>query len=365
MMLSQQRPRQAFTLIELLVVIAIIGILMALLLPAVQRARERARQNQCANNLKQIGIALQAYASTHRVFPPGAIMPDDFGPGYSCSTPYCTINRGRAGNMGASWLVQLLPMLDQENVYNAWNASLPIRSPQNATVIVQRLQVFLCPSDTGSSELFVAPFEDTDERLPMAKGNYAANFGATGWNFDILFVQRRPYTYGPFGQNFGASPDQISRNDGTTNTIAAAEIRRAFAGFGGRDVRGVWSIGVMGASAFAGRMDEPNDPDNATTPGQLKPNDPSPDLIPYCAPGDRNGLPCLEVPNENPLQFPHPRSMDQIAKSLQGAAPRSMHSSGVNVLMCDGSVRFMSDQINIGLFHALLTIKNKEPVDDF
>lgn len=360
---SARRPT-AFTLIEMLVVIAIITVLIALLMPAVQYAREAARQKQCLNNLKQIGVALHSYATAHRLFPPGCVMPDDFGPDYSCSTPECAINKGRAGTMGASWLVQLLPNLDQQVVFNAWNSNLPIRHPANATVVSFNNQMFICPSDTGSRELFQEAFENPAFDTPMAKGNYAGNFGATGWNFDILFVQQPPYTMGVFGQNFGAAPDVITRNDGTAHTIAAAEVRRAETGAGLADVRGVWTIGVMGAAAFAGRMDEPQDSDAPNVPGQLLPNDASPDLIPYCAMGDDVTLPCLEVRDENPLQFPHPQSMNQIPKSRQGAAPRSLHPGGVHVLMADGSARFLSENITPSLYHALLTIRNKEPVEE-
>ena len=349
---------------EMLVVIAIIAVLMALLMPAVQYAREAARQKQCLNNLKQIGVALQSYASAHRLFPPGCVMPDDFGPNYSCSTPECAINRGRAGTMGASWLVQLLANLDQQATYNAWNASLPIRHPANATVVAFNHGMFLCPSDVGSRRLFATPFVDPNYDARMAKGNYAGNFGATGWNFDILFVQRPPYTMGVFGQNFGAAPDVITRNDGTSHTIAAAEVRKTTIGSGARDVRGVWSIGVMGAAAFAGRMDEPQDSDAPNVPGQLLPNDASPDLIPYCSSRFKGDPPCLEVADENPPQWPRPTGMDGIPKSKQGAAPRSMHPGGVHVLMADGSARFLSDNITPSLYHALLTIRNKEPVEE-
>jgi prepilin-type N-terminal cleavage/methylation domain-containing protein/prepilin-type processing-associated H-X9-DG protein len=355
-----------FTLVEMLVVIAIIGVLVALLLPAVQYAREAARRKQCSNHLYQIGIALQQYTASHRVYPPGCIMRDDFGPTNSCSTPYCTLNQGRAGGMGASFFVQILPALGEELVYNAWNQSLPIRHPANATVVSYRVGLFLCPTDGSGLEFFTEPFDSPEPyNTRMAKGNYAGNFGATGWNWDILFVTAKPYTMGVFGQNFGAQPELISRNDGTSNTIAVAEIRRAPAGFGFNDVRGVWSLGVMGAAAFAGRMDEPTDTNDRSTPGRLLPNDPSPDLIPYCNSGADERLPCLTVPNENPPQFPHPPTMSAIPKSLQGAAPRSQHPGGVHVLMADGHVRFLADSIEEATFHALLTIRNKEPIGEF
>src|SRR6266487_2467467 len=97
--------RLGFTLIELLVVIAIIAVLVALLLPAVQQAREAARRSQCRNNLKQIGLALHDYHSTHNVFPPGYVA----GAAYP------------ATSNGWSWCAQLLPYLDQASLYHSIN----------------------------------------------------------------------------------------------------------------------------------------------------------------------------------------------------------------------------------------------------
>ena len=129
---------RAFTLIELLAVIAIIGILVALLVPAVQMAREAARRGACINNLRQIGLALASYESTHGVYP--------FGDGGG--TPPSFLPRWSAHS-------QLLPFLEQRDVYNALNfsglpwAHHPIYGAPNATGLLTELSVFLCPSDVG------------------------------------------------------------------------------------------------------------------------------------------------------------------------------------------------------------------------
>src|SRR5437879_3863735 len=127
--------RRGFTLIELLVVIAVIAVLTALLLPAVQQAREAARRAQCRNNLKQLGIAFHNYHGCFNVFPPGYV---------SGATYPATTN-------GWSWCAQLLPQLDQTPLYNSLNFSAPIESPANLPGAATSLSFLLCPSDLTDS----------------------------------------------------------------------------------------------------------------------------------------------------------------------------------------------------------------------
>ena len=164
-----------FTLIELLVVISIIGLLIALLLPAVQSAREAARRAQCVNNLKQIGIALHNYHGAINTFPPGYIdyqnnpnyTPDlDMGPGWG-------------------WAAMLLPFLEQQPLYNAINFSLGITvvsnpaSASNSTAVLTSLSVFQCPSDGYNPEPCIL-YDNTFSTpiATVAHSNYAA---VCGW----------------------------------------------------------------------------------------------------------------------------------------------------------------------------------------
>ena len=129
---TPRRPR-AFTLIELLAVIAIIGVLVALLLPAVQAAREAARRSQCVNNLKQIGLALHNYEGTHQALPPGYVSNfdatgTDLGPGWG-------------------WAAMILPQIEQTTTYSAINFSTNVEVPANLTARLVNVGNFLCPSD--------------------------------------------------------------------------------------------------------------------------------------------------------------------------------------------------------------------------
>jgi prepilin-type N-terminal cleavage/methylation domain-containing protein/prepilin-type processing-associated H-X9-DG protein len=128
--------RRGFTLIELLVVIAIISVLIALLLPAVQSAREAARRAQCVNNLMQLGLALQSYESAHEVLPPGVV---------SQTGPVLDQPKG----YGYGWLTQILPYCEMKNVYNHFNMKLGLYEPDNSTTRTNLVRGFLCPSDGG------------------------------------------------------------------------------------------------------------------------------------------------------------------------------------------------------------------------
>ncbi len=133
-MTPQRRAREGFTLIELLVVIAIIGVLIALLLPAVQASREAARRMQCTNNLMQLAIALQNYESSHEVLPPGVV--DTQGPIAAMPKGY-----------HYGWIVQALPYLDERVIYHNLNFTVGVYADQNTTCTSMAIDTLLCPSD--------------------------------------------------------------------------------------------------------------------------------------------------------------------------------------------------------------------------
>jgi prepilin-type N-terminal cleavage/methylation domain-containing protein len=140
-----------FTLIELLVVIAVMGVLMGLLLPAVQAARESARRMQCVNNLKQIGLALAHYESALGVFPPAYVAdPRAVGSAFGISYPDGGINTPP----GFAWGTMLLPYMEQSPLYASFNTNLPCWAPHNSTSARTKLAVFICPDALGGSDGF-------------------------------------------------------------------------------------------------------------------------------------------------------------------------------------------------------------------
>jgi prepilin-type N-terminal cleavage/methylation domain-containing protein len=183
------KRRKGFTLIELLVVIAIIGVLIALLLPAVQSAREAARRMQCTNNLKQIGLALHNYHDTHGRFPLGSTQ---------VATP--------VGPYRQPFLTALMPFLEQRALYESYNYHLSFQTENNATTRTYRVGVFDCPSDTPQT------FVNNGGNVTDVKGSYGVNWGQNTYGDQVLPA--------PFFLNYGATFAEI--RDGTSNNVADA-----------------------------------------------------------------------------------------------------------------------------------------------
>jgi prepilin-type N-terminal cleavage/methylation domain-containing protein/prepilin-type processing-associated H-X9-DG protein len=218
--------RRAFTLVELLVVIAVVGLLLALLLPAVQAARETARRSQCTNNLKQIGLALQNYHDSLRTFPPG----------YCAAMPYVDGATDTAPGWG--WAALILSQIEQEAVKGEVNYSVPLEHPANARAIQTNLAVYLCPSDSLPPEPF--PIADaTGNGLALAApSSYAACVGSDA--SDVC----DPLGLGVFYRNSGTKIGDI--RDGTSTTILVGE--KAWA-----NAQGTWTGAVRGGVCVRGR----------------------------------------------------------------------------------------------------------------
>jgi prepilin-type N-terminal cleavage/methylation domain-containing protein len=303
------RDRSAFTLIELLVVIAIIAALVGLLLPAVQSAREAARRAQCSSNLNQIGLGIHAYHDANACLPPGRVQ--GYDPRYSGPNPPCT-----SPIEDKSFLVAILPYLEQVPLYNSINQVTSIFSNENISVHSVSISAFNCPSDPlGGTVRDMIPdiLSQWVSGLPgvtrrMSYNNYQGCFGS----FDVIAVPRPPLcTVDAFlaaqanGVFTDVAPIRIaSVTDGLSNTACVAE--RAI-------------VPPQLLQIFDG--------DQLTALGWYIPGNPGDTLF--------TGF--------YPINMRKIASMAAIAKLTYGAS--SYHPNGVNLLISDGSVRFVQSSI--------------------
>lgn len=328
--------RRAFTLVELLVVIAIIGVLVALLLPAVQAAREAARRQQCQSNLRQLCLGLLNYESARGSFP----MAFEF-------TKTANPASLAANQIGPNWAIRTLPYCEQQSVYSridnsvvvpgAWTGQSPpqIAHANNAAVRTAPLEFFRCPTDSYNN----TPMEmgSGATLTQWARGNYASNAGN-----GPLYIRDRPDgsgdgIYGPnsdgwlnpkrrgaIGPNVAVRLKEIT--DGTSNSMLLGEVR---AGLTNRDQRGTWALGQAGASV----------------------------LFWFGSTGDANGPnTCREDSDDvnGPLIADKPLYVQECMPDFFGdnladqATSRSLHADGVNIGMADGSAHFISNSIEVG-----------------
>jgi prepilin-type N-terminal cleavage/methylation domain-containing protein/prepilin-type processing-associated H-X9-DG protein len=204
--------RAGLTLVEVLVVIAIIGVLVALLLPAVQSAREAARRTQCAHNLKQIGVACLNYHDTFRSFPSG----------YLASVPY---SDSVPTTPGWGWASLILPMMEERWLYGMIDFTLPIEHPHNS-VVKTVVAGYLCPTDDVDPVAFPVTDDQGATVVVAAPSSYAATVGSDDSEVDA------PTGNGIFFRNSGMRIAKIT--DGTSRTAMIGD--RAFA-----QVKGIWA----------------------------------------------------------------------------------------------------------------------------
>jgi prepilin-type N-terminal cleavage/methylation domain-containing protein/prepilin-type processing-associated H-X9-DG protein len=304
----RQTTRRAFTLIELLVVIAIIGVLIGLLLPAVQKVREAANRAKCLNNLKQLGVAMHNYHSTYEVLPAGAVY-----------------------EYSGSWMLLIMPFIEQQAVYAKY-PKWGDHATNNRDIPIQ-IALCTCPSDTPAK-----PGGHTYNGA--AYHNYAANFGNTAVvDPNGAAPMYTLNTYNGFtlaGAPFGyvKSERLTDITDGTSNTLMLAEVVQ-----GQRvDVRGFpwWGDGAAFVTS-------------------LRPNDSNPDLVTHSY--------CDGKPPNPPANCPG--QSDPNGYPIRAFAARSRHSGGVNVMFCDGSGRFITDAIDATTWAHLGTSQGGEVLPDY
>jgi prepilin-type N-terminal cleavage/methylation domain-containing protein/prepilin-type processing-associated H-X9-DG protein len=234
---STIRGRRAFTLIELLAVIAIISLLVSLLLPAVQMAREAARGTQCKNNLKQIGLAMQNYLDTMQVFPPGYIAGKDT---IADTTP------------GWGWAVMILPFMESSTVTGRLNCQMPIEDPSSKTGVAQLVPGFLCPSDLVPNGTF-AIASDPAGTMPIVDTTPCSYVGCVGNDGCEVDDNATPWN-GILYRNSRTSVEDIV--DGTSSTFLVGE--RAWA-----LVNGTW-VGTPNNAVIQGGKQNKMAPVTAT-----------------------------------------------------------------------------------------------------
>ncbi|UUO08916.1 DUF1559 domain-containing protein [Blastopirellula sp. J2-11] len=311
------RPHQSprgFTLVELLVVIAIIGVLIALLLPAVQQAREAARRMQCSNNLKQIGLALHNYAGTHGTFPLESYVSE-----YPDGNYYYN-----------SWIPCLLPYFEQSALANLYDQNYAFFDVKNQEAIETKLNVFECPSTPGGTQL-------TPELRYRDSSGFNIDSDRGGWTTDyagqrgIHSSTHAIYAPGAGSTNHlgvfgGGGTGRKFRDitDGTTNTIIVHE-SAGRAQWLHRDNGEL----ISANPEFGGWFD-------------------------YWAGPSAGWMYGFE---DDGVTKKGPRFINA---SNKWANPLSFHTGGIEVALTDGSVRFLSDTTNNNVFIALCTYSGGE-----
>jgi prepilin-type N-terminal cleavage/methylation domain-containing protein/prepilin-type processing-associated H-X9-DG protein len=349
--------RRAFTLIELLVVIAIIALLIALLLPAVQKVRTAASRMSCQNNLKQIALAALNYHDTNQQLPPAVLMPyakDGYDPTMDLKSPF-----------GPNWAVLILPYIEQGALFNSVNVNaypdttLTAGSSTNFASADRswralrgtKVPTYLCPSDPNNQ----VPYSDTANGPPeatWARGNYAATAGFQDFDHMANGLEKLSPVVDSHGMvlivgfpagatvlsspvmaaNYGAKVTDIT--DGTSNTALFNEVR---SGIQSIDPRGTWALGLPGASITNAGRDNTNPTPNNSLGGtgqtgfgdELQNCKPAPNGYWTGTIGSQDRMGCLTS-----------------GTIMTSAQARSLHTGGVNSVFCDGSVHFISNNIS-------------------
>ena len=310
-----------FTLVELLVVITIIGILIALLLPAVQAAREAARRMQCGNNMKQLALGMHNYHSSMAELPFGTMYWND------------KQRSGYAFCIDHGWYSQMGPFIEQQTWFDMINFNVPFTG--ETTNFNARKVLVAC---MGCPSCGLTVQHPNNELWHRYKGNYAVNFGNT--NYGQTTKSSIPFLGAPFKPKRSSRFDDIT--DGLSNTLLMAEIISTTDAPNSGDPASDWWGALSETSASEGGQ---------TFEGWLTPNSPAYDEVGKCPPTDGlNGIPgCTPIGEDYSTQYP-----------LQTFAARSHHPGGVNASLCDGSVQFFGDTIALDVWRALSSARGNE-----
>lgn len=310
--MNSRKRFRGFTLVELLVVIAIIGILIALLLPAVQAAREAARRSQCTNYQKQWALACHNFADVNTEFYPLGGMN---GGG--------TVEN-RKTYQRITWHIFLWPFMEQSTLAKQYDFNQGFYAGPNLALGRVQIPAYYCPSDKAGSE------QDHNDGYWRIMGNYVANMGNTHLHQNA--ADQAIYSGSPFGIRHMYRMSEMT--DGTSNTACFSEILIASPG-----------------KTDDNRGDILNDEGSPGFMSILTPNAKSPDQCRGCSANSQNTnhpdyriMPCTVIGANTEMQI----------------AARSRHPGGVNVSMCDGSVRFVSDTVAQNVWAAALSGKGGE-----
>lgn len=330
--------RAGFTLVELLVAIAIIGVLVAMLLPAVQAAREAARRTQCTNNLKQMGLALHNYESVRRVLPPGYAS-------QSLASPPSPLRDAATWDSppGWGWAAHLLPFLEQSAVDSQIDLEQPIWAPEHIAAIRTNIATFLCPSSSGLIEPFFAadaqgsPLSIGGGQVELGRSHYVASHGQescwgecgasrTGLVFTNIYTSETEeieidgdasrVADGPFYRGSKTALKDVA--DGLSKTIFLGEHSSALSDK-------TWVGVVPGAFTHPLFSTPENGADAAAT------------LVLVHAGPSGGELDITGFPIIHPVNFP----------TYHVGQMFSEHVGGGNVGLGDGSVRFVADDVHL------------------
>jgi prepilin-type N-terminal cleavage/methylation domain-containing protein/prepilin-type processing-associated H-X9-DG protein len=335
-----KRCTNGFTLVELLVVIAIIGVLVSLLLPAVQAAREAGRRTQCLNNVKQVTIAMLNYESATKFYPPTEVLVPEVDP--STGLPVLNPDGTQKMNSGneLSVLARLLPYVEQVNLHDLVNPKAEYDDPSNDEARMTRVDMFICPSDS-------------DENLVKSIGapnSYYANHGTLMmWDFPPFDLTKHPDLAGktqdgPMYRGSKIGPQHV--RDGTSHTAAFSERNMG---------DGSASIVTEESDTFrpGGKPLTPQEAlDLCNTSKQGVSDVGNPWIRAYHS---TTAYYHINTPNGLSCMYPPGRIMTTAS---------SRHSGGVNLSMCDGSVRFVLDTVDMQVWRGIGSRNGKEKVPD-